>query len=328
MMKHLKIMLFAALAALSLHSCEMTSALAGKPGEVLVVMNEDDWESTLGQMVRDSLTSMYPMLPQVEARFKLCNVPHSGFVEMYQGFRNILYVDTRAKHGNSISNKGNVWTDDQCVIEILAEDYNSAIRLFQNNVPEIINAFENAERNRIIKNNDKYDSPTVQHEVMELFGGTPKFPSGSKIYKKTDDFMWISVYNTDYVKKGILIYKYPIKDVGDAMNAESILQHNKDAMNKNIEGMQKNSYMTHSSIPPVLEYIKLKNKDIAEIRGLWDVENDYMGGPFISHDFISPDGTYMVGVTGFVYAPKYDKIHYLREVEAIVYSFRFAGEEN
>ena len=53
-----------------------------------------------------------------------------------------------------------------------------------------------------------------------------------------------------------------------------------------------------------------------------------MGGPFITHVLYSPDGKYMIGIEGFVFAPKHDKIQHLRDVEAIVYSFKWTGSEN
>jgi hypothetical protein len=99
-------------------------------------------------------------------------------------------------------------------------------------------------------------------------------------------------------------------------------------MNENVPGERPNTFMTHGTFyPPYVEMIEYNDRDIAEIRGLWEVENDFMGGPFIGHQFPSKDGKEMIGVTGFVYAPKYDKLPYLREVEAIVYSFKYDGEE-
>ena len=51
-----------------------TSTISGKQGDVLVVINSDYWNSTLGQTIRDSLTAEYPMLPQIEPYFRVSNV--------------------------------------------------------------------------------------------------------------------------------------------------------------------------------------------------------------------------------------------------------------
>ena len=73
--------------------------------------------------------------------------------------------------------------------------------------------------------------------------------------------------------------------------------------------------------------MKYKGLDFAEIRGFWEVYNDYMGGPFVSHVFYSRDGQEMIVLQGFVYAPKYDKRQYMRQVESIIYSFEWAKPE-
>lgn len=327
-MRQLMNLAFAAFMAFSLCACEDSKGLAGKPGEVLIVMNKEDWNSPLGVIVRESLTDDYPMLPQAEPRFKLSNVEHASFTDMLHDFRNIIIFETNSKHSSKVTYRTGVWAPTQCVVNVRAESYAKAVELYETKADEIIAKIEEAERNRIISNNEKYSAPEVKHQVGKMVGGSPSFHSDAKIFKQTDDFMWISVCNTDFIKKNILIYKYPIESVEEAMDPESILQHNMHVMNINIPGPQENTYMTHSKFfTPTVEMITQDDRTIAEIRGLWDVENDYMGGPFIGHEFVSQDGKYMIGVTGFVYAPKYDKIQHLRDLEAIVYSFKFTGEE-
>ena len=41
----------------------------------------------------------------------------------------------------------------------------------------------------------------------------------------------------------------------------------------------------------------------------------------------SRDGKDIIVLDGFVYAPRYDKRHYVREVESIMYSFEWAGTD-
>ena len=64
------------------------------------------------------------------------------------------------------------------------------------------------------------------------------------------------------------------------------------------------------------------------MRGYWEVYGDYMGGPFVSHSFYSRDGKSIITLDSFVYAPKYDKRHYLRQVEALLYSFEWVKDSN
>lgn len=306
-----------------------TSTISGKQGDVLVVINNDYWDSDLGQTIRDSLTAEYPMLPQSEPYFRVSNVPHNGFTTMFQIQRNIVRVSIGPENANKVTYRKNVWATPQCVVEVKADSYKNAEELFKKNAANIRNAIEDAERERIISNNKAYSSPATEYEVQKLFGGSPIFPKGAKVFNQTEDFIWIAITNTDYIKKYIILYKYPVEKGVEMMGRESLVENNLEAIKANIQSTREGSYMTHSKyLEPSLKYLKYKDKMLAELRGLWDVENDYMGGPFITHVVYSPDGKYMIGIEGFVFAPKHDKIQHLRDVEAIVYSFNWTGSEN
>lgn len=306
-----------------------TSTVSGKQGDVLVVINNDYWDNTLGQIIRDSLTAEYPMLNQVEPYFRVSNVPHSGFTTMFQIQRNIVRVSISSDNDNKVSYRKNVWATPQCVVEVKADSYSKAEELFKQSAANIRNAIEDTERERIISNNEAYSSPATEYEVQKIFGGSPVFPKDTKIFKQTDDFVWLATTNTDYIKKYIIMYKYPVEKGVEMMSKENLIANNLKAISTNIPGTRDGSFMIHSKyVSPTVKYLRYKDKSLAEIRGLWDVENDYMGGPFISHVLYSPDGKYMIGIEGFVYAPKYDKIQHLRDVEAIVYSFKWTGSEN
>ena len=74
-------------------------------------------------------------------------------------------------------------------------------------------------------------------------------------------------------------------------------------------------------IDPGFNNIEYNGQTMVEMRGLWEVENDYMGGPFVCHIFPDRTRENIIILNAFVYAPKYDKRKYLRQVESIIYSF-------
>ena len=95
-----------------------------------------------------------------------------------------------------------------------------------------------------------------------------------------------------------------------------------EVMKENVPGSLDGSYMiTNPVIQPGYYQKNYKGRDFTEIRSLWETQNDYMGGPFISDAFRSSDGKDVIVIEGFVYAPKYDKRDYLRQVEALIYSW-------
>lgn len=332
-MKRIISLLALAVTMLALISCNETSRkkallpnISGKAGEVIVVINKGDWEGAVGTTLRDTLAKDCPFLPQKEPLYTLVDVIPSGFTNMFQIHRNIVIV----RIGNDVVEPGvniryDVWARPQCVITINAIDSDSAVQLIKENSKRIITSLEQIERDRIIANSKKYEERSIAPAVTEMIGGSPHFPSGYRLKKKTDDFIWVE-YSVQYVTQGILIYKYPVVEGEDMMNLDNIIEENNAMLKANVPGMFENTYMMTSTFArPSIEYLKYKGRDFAEVRGYWEVYNDFMGGPFVSHAFYSQDGRNMIVMEGFVYAPKYDKRHYLRQVEAILYSFEWAN---
>ena len=73
-------------------------------------------------------------------------------------------------------------------------------------------------------------------------------------------------------------------------------------------------------ITPSYEEFSFKGGFAAEVRGLWRMENDFMGGPFYSLTFYDEPNTRLITVEGYAYAPYFDKRPYMREIEGIVKS--------
>ena len=323
------------LAALAAISCnEQTKKkvllpnISGKAGEVIVVIGKADWEGLVGNTLRDTLACECPYLPQREPLYTLVNVAPAGFTSLFQVHHNIIVMNI----SNTVTEPGvvfkkDVWASHQCVIYVNAINAESAAQLIMDYSAKIKATLEQAERDRVIANATRYEELKLRPIVTKLFGGTPHFPSGYQLKKKTDDFVWIT-YDTQFTMQGILMFKYPVVEGENMMDLDNIIRNTNTVLKDNVPGMFENTHMTITDFArPSLEYMKYKGRDFAQMRGFWEVHNDYMGGPFVSHIFYSPDGKEMIEIFGFVYAPKYDKRHYLRQVESIIYSFEWAKPE-
>jgi hypothetical protein len=336
MKRYLKYLVAAVTAVLAIASCNeekrkkaLLPNISGKAGEVIVVIDKGLWEGSVGTVLRDTLTADCPFLPQREPLYNLVDVAPSGFGNMFQIHRNIIVVNV----SSSVTEPGvvirqNLWAAPQCVIYINAANTESAVALIKENGSKIVTTLEQAERDRVITNSRKYEERALAPAVTEVIGGSPHFPSGYQLKKKTADFAWIT-YAPQGTQQSILAFKYPIAEGEDMMSKTSLIDNINGMLKNNVPGMFENTYMTIASgITPSVKYMNYKGHAFAEIRGLWDVYNDYMGGPFVAHAFYSQDGKDMIVLLAFVYAPKYDKRQYLRQVESILYSFEWANSEN
>ena len=317
---------FAALAALVScgNSKNVLPGVSGKAGEVIVVIEKAHWDGELGDALREYLACDCDFLPQPEPLYTLAYVTPAGFTNMFQSHRNIImvHIDQDVKE-DGITFYNNKWARPQCIIMINAKGLDEAVAVVRRDYEKIRARLEQAERDRVVASARLYEAKEIRENVAERFGGSIVFPSGYVIKKINDSFAWIGNDNT-YVYKDILVYRYPANGKDD-LQPETIIAQRNRILKENVPGMFDGTYMTTSQVAePKVSYINYKGHDFAETRGFWEVENDFMGGPFVSHSFYSLDGSEILVFEAFVYAPKYDKRQYMRQTESLLYSFQWA----
>ncbi|MCQ2153807.1 MAG: DUF4837 family protein [Bacteroidales bacterium] len=321
------LLLIATLCGCRVHSSALPG-VSGKAGEVIVVIGKDDWEGKLGTDVRATLARNCPWLPTKEALYSLVNIAPGAFADLFKIHRNIVFfdIDPQTRETGVFARK-DIWASPQCVIQISAPDSATADSLFKGESQNIVNAIEQAERDRVVHNSILYENYELAPVVKEVYGGSPHFPTGYKLKKKAENFIWIAD-ERQYTIQGIFVYSYPAAGDSLDLNPRTILAHRDAALKDNVPGMFDGSYMITGRYPsPQTEYLKYRGRALAQTRGWWEVENDFMGGPFTSHAFYSRDGKNIIVAEAFVYAPKFDKRQYLRQVESILYSWEWNEEK-
>ena len=303
--------------------------VTGKAGEVCIVVDKIIWDGPLGASLREMLTQPYPALPQVEPSFTLFNIAHSAFSKLFQAHRNLIIVTIAPDVVEDSFNMGeNIWARPQMVIKLTASSVEAALALLQEKKEILVGVLEQTEKNRIISNAKRYEDPTLRMLVNESFGGSPYFPNGYALRKQSSnkDFIWIA-YETTYTNQAIFVYSYPYIDSTSMTKAYMVSKRN-EILKREVPGPVENSYMITSPVYDTdMRWVHYNNKDFVELRGLWEIQNDFMGGPFVSHSFINPKTRDVLVVEAFVYAPRFDKRSYLRQVESLLYSFEWEDKQ-
>lgn len=302
-------------------------SVSGKAGEVLVVMEKAQWDDVLGAATRELLATECPYLAISEPLYTLVNIAPGAFGDLFKVHRNIVLFNlSPAVDSTCVYYRKDMWAQPQCVVQLNAPDGDAALALLSEAGENILGAIEQAERDRVIRNTLLYEEASIYAAVAPVFGGSPHFPSGYKLRKLTDDFAWIAD-DKQHTMQDVLIYRYPSSGEGD-FDKEAILRHRNEMARANVPGMYDNTWMTTSeSFPVTVSYLSYRGRKFVQTRGYWEVENDYMGGPFVSHSFYSPDGKFIIVAEAFVYSPKYDKRQYLRQVESLLYSWEWKKNE-
>ena len=315
---------------LCLSSCKSNSSLlpsiSGKAGEVLVVIEKEDWDGSLGESIRGIMADEYPYLPRTEPNYTLINVPKGNFIEMFQVHRNIIFFNINPQNQSSgVKIVRDRWAAPQIIINIDAFTADEAEDLFKKNQETIVNAIEQAERDRVVRNTIRYENREVSARILPVFGGSVKVPSGYELRKLSHNFAWIE-YSKRNSSQGIFIYRYPVE--GNDLQMEKIIKKRDQILKNNVPGPDEGSYMkTADYWLPETKYISYRGRQFAQTHGQWDLEGAFMGGPFVSHSFYSPDGTEIIVLEAWVYAPKMNKRQLFRQAESLLYTWEWKKEE-
>lgn len=300
--------------------------ISGEAGELVIVMNKNKWEAGPGKSLKNIFQKEQVALPQAEPLFDIINIPHSSLSDIFKTHRNIIIAKISSDNKDAqVRIKRNHWAESQLFMHISAPDDSSFVREVRNNRYKILNYFLDIERQRIIKNYKKFEESGITNLLKKNHKLSLIFPKGFRLDVDSSDFVWITRETPDIIQ-GVLIYHYDYSDTNSF--SRDYLIHKRDSFLRiNVPGPNPNSFMTTEVEYDYPHFKEIYINDVytAEIRGLWRVEPRTvgMGGPFVS--FSRPDTirNRIVTVEGYVYAPKFDKRNYIRQIEGILYTMKF-----
>ena len=84
---------------------------------------------------------------------------------------------------------------------------------------------------------------------------------------------------------------------------------------------------TETRLDQIQNITKYNGNYASEMRGLWRVKNDFMGGPYISLAVLDESNQRVIVAFGYVYAPSKEKRNFLRQVEAMIYSLKLNNQD-
>lgn len=240
--------------------------------------------------------------------------------------RNILIVkiDKNLYTKVSLSSEKNRWAKNQVVLTMTAPDTETILEYVNAHPRSLVDFFSKAERDRTISQLKKEYSTLVMEHVKKRFDVELNAPGSMTFYRDTTGFFWAS-NNAATGRSDMVVYDFPYQDT-NTFTKEYLIRKRDSVMKQNMPGAFPNSYMATDSAWVTYTPVTVNGKYCGELRGLWQVEGDMMGGPFVSHARVDEKNNRVVVVEGFVYAPETDKRNYIRRVEAALYTLRLPGE--
>ncbi len=326
-----RILLFSGLLSLLLlnYSCKYDSEtlkpkVSGLSGEILLVMTQAQWESPLGDTIRRIFSHDQAGLPQPEPVFNIIHVTPNQFTKIFMTHRNIVNIKIGSKYSEAgMAMANDRWSVPQLIIDITAPNDTSCINLLTKNGDLLTNKINEAERQRVLINYKRYQEANVTRKLKKKYGLSLIIPKGYSLDVDSTDFAWIA-NETPLTSQGIFIYSYPYKSQDDFMPRHLIRKRN-EFLKKYVAGPVANTWMTTEDlIPPVYTEFEKDGRYYAKLRGLWKLQNGFMGGPFVSISTVDKKNNKVVTLEGYVYAPHDKKRELLRQVESIIYSVKIS----
>ena len=300
---------------------------SGLPYEMLVVMDDAQWDRPLGRAVFNVLDSDVPGLPQSERSFRISRVEPSGFnSNMFKIMRNVIKVDIQNIYTQpKFKFARNVYSYPQMIMTLQAPDEESLTDYINNNQQSIIDFFTKAEMNREIENLREKHNPEVSRLAKEILGVDIWVPWEINKFKKGKDFLWAST-NVGKKDMNLVLYSYPYTD-RNTFTLDYFLQKRDSVMKANIPGGPEGSYMTTNHNYVYVEDGTVRGKYAQIARGLWRIQGDRMGGPFVSHSRVDEVNGRVIVAEAFIYAPESLKRDLLRRMEAALHTLQLPQQE-
>ena len=295
----------------------------GLPFEVVVVSESKHWKSVLGERLRDELEKPYPVLPQREAtsRISYCEPYHFNGLMPY--VRNILLVDINDKvyTRTKLVAENDVWASAQLVLRLQSPSSVDVEKFLIEHGDTLNTLIRQAEQKRYISYLADYHSSFVDKSAREQFRLSIHAPEGFDSFKEDSLFFWVS-NNANSGRMDMVFYDFPAKDEHD-LAVPRLIAMRDSVMKRNISGSFAGSYMTtEKRVDVQSETIRDQQVPSVLIRGLWRVEGDMMGGPFVSRAFWDKARHRVVVAEGFVYAPETNKKNYMHRLESSLRTIR------
>lgn len=324
-MRHFLVCLLTSLLLISCHKKKKEQYLPDSVGSInslTIVMDPQLWGGVVGDSLREYFASPVEEIAGArEPLFDIQQIPLEVFNGMTRASRNILIVSTDTRNGFDI--RDSLYAKPQKVAFIIGQTTDDLISEIQKYAPKIIRTFKENEMQEV---RNRFQNTLNNTKLIEnTLGIQLSFPSLYNIVKQENNFFWLE----RKVKNGtadILIYEVPKGKICTHSNlcSEDIIQMRDSIGKRYVPGPQEGMYMiTSPAFAPTYTKTQLNGYPTIVSKGLWEVKDFILGGPFSNYIIEDPKKNRCVVIEGFIAAPGTSKRDLLFELETIIKSVRF-----
>jgi len=291
-------------------------ASSGNLNEISIVAEDQLWEGSVGKALKNVLSKPIYGLPQQEPLFRLRQIPPRVFSGFVTKSRTIIIIENnKQKNTRLLLNK---YASPQTVIVVSGMTSREIIEEFKKNSKEIIKRIKETE---IKEKQRRIRKALNSSQVLDsIFNIKLNYPSIYRVAVADRNFVWLRK-DTKSGSVNLSVFQTPL--TANKLNAETIITIRDSVSKQKIPGPTKETYMsTEMQYKSVLASTKISKYKGQELRGLWEVKKQFMGGPFINFSVVDSINNRILFFDGFVYSPGTGKANYVFEIEAIIKSLK------
>ncbi|WP_418264418.1 DUF4837 family protein [Flavobacterium faecale] len=289
----------------------------GKINSISIVIDDQLWNGEVGDSIRNKFATPVIGLPQEEPLFNINQYP----TKLLEGFmtdsRNIIVV--KKEEINKFEIITDQYASPQNVFHISGRTATDILSILEKQSATIIATIKQTEieeSQKIIKKS------LINPKIIEnKFHINLDVPSDYKYTLHEARFLWLKKEIVSG-SSSLLLYQVPIYQIINKNNMVSNIIRMRDSIGKlYIHGKEVDTDMiTEEAYSPYFFKIKLAGKIAYEMKGTWELKNDFMSGPFINYVIIDDEYSRALVLEGFCYSPSKEKRDLMHELEAIIKS--------
>ena len=325
----------------------------GKVNEVTVLSDQMMWDGPVGDTLDFYYTGAFPVTPTPEPLLDLRHFNHDQITHstVFKHYRNYIILanlgDRESKMTqmvvqdigqekyrqamkdpsfNSIVGK-NKWAKGQILIYLFAPTESQLMDVIKAKLPDILQRVYAHDYEQIKANTySAGENVIAKNALKEIANLDAEIPSEFALAKKSlnDRMIWLRKDDNQSIQS-VVVRTIPYES-DSQFGKEEIIGLVEDFGSKHIEG---DKLLVNDRDLPTYEFVKsTEDRYSKELRGIWETEKSYMGGPYIAYLIKEKDSNQLIFTMSFIYAAGSPKRNLLQRMEVIMNSIKGMQETN
>ncbi|HFC01146.1 MAG TPA: DUF4837 family protein [Phaeodactylibacter sp.] len=336
----------------SKHQAVMSGAI-GKISEVVAVADDNVWEGIAGDTFRYYFGSPYLILPQPEPILDIRHLTPEQLENdhMLRDLRTYVFLgnlnDENSKTTKMIKKDigeekvrqalsdpnfhtvvgHNKWARGQMLTFVFGNSPDALAKNIKESYPSIAKRIHDFDQKNI--GNSVYfrgRNIGIEKDIQKKVGLEIHIPQAYFVALDNENTTWLRKEDSKS-SSNIFVHKLPY--VSEKQFTQEGIRSIRDSLGKYVTTDIPGAYMrtNDKDLPMFVTPMEINGTYAVEARGIWDLVNDFMGGPFIGYLIHNKKKNELVYVEGFVHAPSVSKRKYMEKLEHILRTSKLTDSE-